>query len=471
VNRRVATHVIAKKGVHRVSTTKPGHAPKRLTATLIEGLRGTGEKYDISDASVQGLVLRVGRSGNKYWLFRFKWNRKGTRITLGFFPGVSLATARERAVASRLLLQRGIDPRKAARSERGSGRDLHSVPALQATKGDDLETRESTTSLAEDAHNIQSPTPEDRTSVLFLAFEYVQHFVRPNRDQPAEVIRILNKDVLPAWRQRDARTITAREVIELLDKIVFRGAPVMANRTADILSQMFKYGVHRAIVENSPVQLLFRPGGKEKKGRRVFSDAEIVAFLHGLPAVCTSPKKVHVLRLLLLTAQRRSTLGLAEWREIDFTERLWRIPAEHDKERREHILPLSDWAISEFKELHNLSKGSRFVLPNAKGTKAASPQLITRSVTRLQERFQAIGIERFKTHDLRRTARTHMSKIGVRKQISERVLNHSMGEVEGTYDLYEYVKEKRAALNRWERQLRKLEASPKSEPPAETVMK
>jgi integrase len=263
----------------------------------------------------------------------------------------------------------------------------------------------------------------------------------------------------------------AREVIERLDAIVARGAPVMANRTADILGQMFKYGIHRTIVSNSPVQLLFKPGGKEKTGKRVFSDKEIIAFLHGLPAVCTAPQKVHIIRLLLLTLQRRSALGLAEWNEVDFEECVWRIPAEHDKERRAHILPLTDWAVSEFKALKTLSKDSRFVVPNKKGDKAANPQLITRSVTRLQERFQAIGIEPFKTHDLRRTGRTHMSKLGVQKHISERVLNHSMGEIEATYDLYEYTKEKRDALKRWEKQLRKLQATPRGEPSAEVVMK
>lgn len=61
------------------------------------------------------------------------------------------------------------------------------------------------------------------------------------------------KDVLPKWRDRDARTISAREVIELLDGIVERHARVMANRTADILAQMFKYGIHRQIVQDSPV--------------------------------------------------------------------------------------------------------------------------------------------------------------------------------------------------------------------------
>lgn len=97
--------------------------------------------------------------------------------------------------------------------------------------------------------------------------------------------RVLNADVLPEWSDRDARTITSREVIELLDKIVDRGSPVMANRTANILSQMFIYGIYRATVADSPVKLMYRPGGSETPAERALSGTELKVFLLncGLP--------------------------------------------------------------------------------------------------------------------------------------------------------------------------------------------
>ncbi|MGO9999879.1 MAG: hypothetical protein ACLPKW_19345, partial [Acetobacteraceae bacterium] len=87
---------------------------------------------------------------------------------------------------------------------------------------------------AEGGRAIPKPTLNDKSSFHFLAYEYVEYFVRPSRDVPEEVIRILLKDALPYWQDRDARTITSREIIERLDAIVARGAPVMANRTAAI---------------------------------------------------------------------------------------------------------------------------------------------------------------------------------------------------------------------------------------------
>jgi len=303
---------------------------------------------------------------------------------------------------------------------------------------------------------LPRPPADDKHSVHFLAYEYVEGYARPNREDPSYAVRVLKKDVLTEWDGRDARTITAREVVELLDKIVRRGSPVMANRTADILGQMFKYGVHRAIVDDSPVKLLFRPGGKEKSRKRVLSEMELTAFVTRLKEACRSKQKQHVLTLLLLTLQRRSELGLAEWKEFDFDAKTWRIPDEHAKNRRGHIVPLTDWAIEELQALKDIAGSSKFVLPSSRRDKAANPRLITRSVARSLPRFQKIGIGAFKPHDLRRTGRTELARLGVSKHIAERVLNHSKDVIEGTYDLYEYLDEKRVALNAWAQRLAKL---------------
>src|ERR1700756_3266161 len=96
-----------------------------------------------------------------------------------------------------------------------------------------------------------------------------------------------------------------------------------------ILSQMFRFGIHRSIVETTPVQLLYRPGGKEKPRARVLSEAELKAFITHLDDASRSQRLPHALRVLLLTLQRRGELALAEWREFDFTDKTWTIPDEH----------------------------------------------------------------------------------------------------------------------------------------------
>lgn len=445
---------IAQEGVHQVSTSPGGVSTKsslrKLTTTQIAALRPGATKRDISDTAVPGLVLRIGVSGSKYWLFRFKLKGRSTRIALGAFPSVSLAQARTAAIENRDLLARGIDPRTAQRPRRHQ----RSAKPLMS----DASNAQATTTAPSPAKPVPAlprPPLDDKHSVHFLAYEYIEGYVRPNRENPGYAVRILEKDVLSEWVGRDARTITAREVVELLDKIVKRGSPVMANRTADILGQMFKYGVHRALVDDSPVKLLFKPGGKEKARKRVFSQAELVAFVTRLDEACRSEQKRRVLMVLLLTLQRRSELGLAEWKEFDFEAKTWCIPDEHAKKRRGHIVPLSDWAIEELQALKDMSGNARFVVPSSRGNKPANPKLITRSVARSLARFQKIGIDTFRPHDLRRTGRTELARLGVSKHIAERVLNHSKEVIEGTYDLYEYLDEKRAALNAWAQRLAK----------------
>jgi integrase len=395
----------------------------RLTAAAVEGLPPRASKYEVTDPGSAGLKLRVSPTGTKSWFYRFYWEGARQRLALGLWPDVSLADAREMAVAARRMIKRGIDPRTAGL--------VSSRPAPRPANVD-LE--------------LGSTNPH---SVASLAAEFMRLHVSPNRKRPDYVHAILHRDVLPRWAKRDARTITPREVIELLDRIVARGSKVMANRTAGILGQMFRFGIHRSLVETSPVQLLYRPGGKEKSRRRVLSEEELRAFTQNLREACRYSKMTHVLRFLLLTLQRREELALASWDEFDFKKKAWSIPDEHSKNGRGHVLPLSGRAVEELLELKKLSGESRYVLPRPDGRGPIDPKYITRSVAKLQSRFRKIGIAHFTAHDLRRTGRTNLGRLGVSRHVAERVLNHTPERIEGTYDVYEYFDEKREALERW----------------------
>jgi integrase len=409
-----------------VTTVRPPKAVARLTSTRVEALKPSKERYEIGDTEVRGLQVRVAPTGVKSWHWRFYWQGKQVRLVLGTWPKVSLAIAHEQAGSARELLRKGIDPRRSG---------LTRATRVKAEK---------------------PPSPGVAGhSVAHLAAEFMARHVKRQRRHPEYVQRILDADVLPRWGSRDARTIKPREVIELLDEIADR-APVMANRLAGLLSQMFRFGIHRSIVETTPVQLLYRPGGKEKPRARVFSEEELKAFITNLDDACRFQRLPHVLRVLLLTLQRRSELALAEWREFNFTEKTWTIPDEHAKAGKGHVLPLSDWVIEELQKLKVMADGSRYVLPNPDNSAPADPKYITRSVARCLKRFRKHGIAAFTPHDLRRTGRTGLARLGVKVDIAERVLNHARERIEATYDVHEYVDEKREALERWAKHLAEL---------------
>ena len=396
----------------------------RFVANALGGL----PPGDHTDPAVLGLQLRVRAKTDGHsrtWLFRYKWRgEEWVRIAIGHFPTMSLAAARERALALRKALDDGIDPRR-ARPRRNS---------------------RSTTLPASTAQT----KPGDHHTVAFLASEFTERYLRPNRKRPEKAEWLLRRDILREWKDRDARTITPREVVDLLDSIVDRGAPVLANRTARILGQMYRFGIQRRIVDSSPVILLTPPGGKEKARKRVLSDDELRTFLDD-PEACTRQEKLtHVIMILLLTGVRTGELAHASWTEFDFKAKTWSVPDEHHKEDEGHIVPLTDPVIEHLTALRALARTAPWVFPTKRDpTKRASPQELGRRLARCMNSFKKAGIQKFNLHDLRRTCRTGLSRLGVLPHIAERILSHKQMGVEAVYDRWQYLPEKREALEKW----------------------
>ncbi len=407
---------VATARAHSVSN-KLAH---RLTASRLPTL-GPG---DHTDPGCQGLQLRVrqkaGGATSRTWLFRYRWRDEWVRLTFGHFPGTDLVEARETANDLRKKLGQGIDPRR-ARPRRNS----------------------------KTAPLPLSSSVADKHSIEFLASEFMERHVKPARKRPEYAQRIIDHDVLSEWRGRDARTIEPHEVISLLDKIVDRGSKVLANRVAGLLAQMFKFGIHRRIVMATPVQLLYRPGGKEKPRERSFSNDELKAFLAHVDEVHREPRTAACLKILLLTGQRRGELAAARWVNVDLKAKTWTIPDADAKAGKGHVVPLTDAAVAEFKILKKLAGKSRFVFPDDEGLQPANPKLITRSVARCQTTWKKKGVEAFTPHDLRRTCRTGLARLKIAPHIAERVLNHAQEKIPGTYDVHDYLDEKRDALEKW----------------------
>lgn len=414
-----------------MATKRPTAArSRRLNASQLGAL----PPGDHTDPSTQGLQFRVRKKAggtSRTWLFRYTWaasDKPWVRMTIGHYPGMDLVDARETAQALRRRIDDGIDPRRARPK-----RDPKAAPLP-----------------------LSAAVVGDKHSIEFLVSEFVERYLNAKRKRPEYAVRILNADVLPQWRGRDARTIEPHEVIELLDRIVDRGAPVMANRVAAIVTQLFKFGIHRRIVTSSPVQLLYRPGGKEKPKERTLSDDELRAYFADPKAATRYARLAHAITILLLTAQRRGELALARWTEVDLKAATWTIPPENSKTGRGHVVPLSDWAVGEFRSLKALAKRSAFVLPANGGSLPIDPKQLTRGVARCQARMAELGIDAFTLHDLRRTCRTGLSRLKIEPHIAERVLNHAQEKIAGTYDVWQYIDEKRVALEKWATHLEEL---------------
>ena len=295
------------------------------------------------------------------------------------------------------------------------------------------------------------PAAGNPHNVTALIKDFTERHLRQRRKHPEYAERILQME-LAGWAHRDARTIKPREVIELLDAIVERRAPVMANRVTGLLSQLFRYGIHRQVVEASPVQLLFRPGGTERPRQRALDDGELAALLANVDEVTNRANRTGIaIRLILLTAVRRSELTGARWSELDLAAEapLWEIPAERTKTGVAFAVPLTPPALEQFRRLKRLADRSPWVFPAEDGDGPTDPKLLTRSIARHLDTFAEHKVSAFTLHDLRRTVRTGLAKLGIRPDIAERCLNHAQPGIIATYDTHQYLDEKRNALTQW----------------------
>src|SRR5580765_45954 len=255
---------------------------KRLTAQTIQSLKPQAQRVDYFDSTTQGFGLRVTPNGIKSWFFLYRINgRRLRRWTIGRYPTLSLAEAREKAkIAAGDLAKEGIDPAAA---------------------------------------KIQS---RDARTVGDLAEEYMtKHAMAKKTSWRADRWQ-LDKDVLPAWRHIPVQNIKRADVVALLDAIANpegRNAPQSAVHVRRLLSKMFNFALSRDYgIEYNPVQGT-EPPAQSSRRTRVLDGREIGKLVHGLDAERDSgyPLTAAWQRLILLTGQRPGEVLAMEWSRLE----------------------------------------------------------------------------------------------------------------------------------------------------------
>ncbi len=390
-----------------------------LTAQFVMSVKAPeAGQIDYWDKRTSGLGLRVSQGGRKAWTVFYRINGRDRRLTLGVFPKIKLADARQLATTALRDAQHGIDPAEEKK--------------------------------------------QARTAQTFgeLAQVYLDRHAKAEKRSWREDERILNNDLLPEWRNRKAFEIKRPDVMTLLDSIVDRGAPIMANRTKALISKVFNFGIKRGIVEANPAQGVDSPA-PERQRDRVLSESEIRALWKALDS---APKKTaSIFRLALLTAQRKGeVLGMA-WSELDLDAGWWTIPAERAKNGLAHRVPCASQAVKLLRSIQSGKHDETLVFRGGRiGKSIANLQKPMRKLR--QEAGKLLAKEEgkpiteetaldFKFHDLRRTAASHMTGLGISRLVVSKILNHAERTVTAVYDRHGYDKEKQIALEKWQRRL------------------
>ena len=434
----------------------------KITATWLEARSEPKNRpqarYDVTVDGREGLMVRIFPSGAVSFRFRYTGPDGARRVmVLGEFGrnGLSLKDAHDLHAQAQRELEKGLDPieeraRRAAEAQR---------------EREARQSADTVASLVEQfVHRKLRAERWDEERGTWLRDPKVK--TRP-RKRPEAAQALLKANLVDARLdgqpvgQMKAQDLTRRQLVRLLDGIVDRGAPVSANRVHALLVQLFNWAAGKDLIPASPMAGIERPGGDETPRDRVLTAAEIRTFWEKLAtAEMAEPTRI-ALKLLLVTAQRRGELTFAKWSHFDLSGKTWTIPVELLKSshsRREkpepHVVPLSALAIELLGELQALTGESAFVLPayaSKKATRSYTERVLSRAVRENRKHF---GIPHFTPHDLRRTAASFMTKIGVPRLHVEKVLNHSTGDIAEVYDRHDYLPEKRAALERWAEHLR-----------------
>lgn len=388
----------------------------KFTDYYIKNLKTQEKDYVVREGN--GFAIYVYASGVKTWYFIYTYAGKKFTMTLGQYPDVSLIDARREYNKNYDILKKdGKNPKAIA------------------------ETIEQQEQL--------------RLTVGKFAIEYMEKYAKKFKKSWATDERVLNKEIIPLWGKRHMDSITRRDAVVLLEKIVSRGAPEMSNKTLKVVRKMFNFAVERAVLDVSPLNKI-KPMGEQKKRSRVLSVEEIPLVWHNLDTARITDRTCKALKLTLVTMQRPGEVCGMHSDEIDGC--WWTIPRERVKNGKPHRVYLTPLAL----EIIGDRKGYIFAAGNGKKpVREGSLSCAINANCPVDEEHaktvkNLLGVATFQPHDLRRTANTHMARLRIPREYRERILNHATGFLDETYDLYEYDDEKQEALTRWSNELERI---------------
>jgi integrase len=376
---------------------------RRLTDKGVARLRPpeTG-RLQIPDAVVPGLWLRVSERGVRSWsvMYRVKGSAKlrggaPQRLTLGRHPIVTCGEARQLARDALALAAKGVDPR-----ERRPPGDTFAAVTEEWL-----------------ARVVQ---PKAKAGKLRTA---------------GEIESLVRRRILPVLGRQAIATVRRPDIHRALDPLVDAGQPRAANKAAALIKRIFAYAIDRSHLEADPSAGMKPPGGEERSRDRALTEDELVAIWRA----CDGLGWPHgpLVRLLILTAQRRSEVAGLSWSELDLERAEWALPAERSKNRRAHVVPLAPAVVAILAALPRWV-GTPYVFPTSRGQPLAGFSRAKRQLDTLS------GTTGWQLHDLRRTAASGMARLGVAPHVISAVLNHaktSDNPVTAVYNRYGYEPE------------------------------
>jgi integrase len=392
-----------------------------LSKLLIDKTKHGSKTVRLSDS--RGMYLEISPSGGKWWRFKYRIGGKEKRISLGVYPDVGLAEARDKREQARKLVAAGIDPtehRKAAEA-----------------------------ALEENTEN----TFEAIAREWFGMFS--KQWVPGHADK---IIRRLELNVFPWIGTRPIKAITAPELLAVMRRMESRGANETAHRALQVCGRVFRFAVATGRAERDPSRDLsgaLAPT-KEKHLASITDPQEVGALLRAIDAYDGSWITRCALRLAPLVFVRPGELRAAQWSEFDFEKSEWRIPATRMKMRVQHVVPLSTQAIAILRDLQPLTGRFALAFPGVRSRfRPMSENTITAALRRMGYSGQDMT-----GHGFRSMASTLLNEQGWNRDAIERQLAHGERDaVRAAYNYAQHLPERRRMMQAWADYLSQLKSN------------
>lgn len=410
--------------------------PKRikpLSAIDVSKAKPKEKEYKLSDGD--GLYLQVTPTGGKLWRLKYRFGGKEKLLSLGTYPQISLADARQRREDARKLLANGVDPGQAKKAQRLSG-------------------------IASGENTFES-----------IAREWFDKFSPGLAPSNTEKIKArLEKDLFPWIGQRPIAELKAPELLAVLRRIEERGAVDTAHRVKQNCGQIFRYAIATGRADFDISAHLKGALARPKKSHfpALTDPKEIAVLLRAIDGFRGTFVVRCALQLAPMFFIRPGEFRHAEWSEINLESAEWNIPIERMKQSKEqkekrkgekHLVPLSRQAVAILKELHPLTGSAKYVFPSTRTKDRPMSENTINSALR------SIGYEQgaITGHGFRATARTLLDEVlGFRPDIIEHQLAHAVKDANGrAYNRTQFVEERRRMMQQWADYLDGLKAGAK----------
>jgi integrase len=375
------------------------------------------------DEVLPGFGLRVTKGGSRIFILQYNVGKKKRRTTLGIW-GAELTTTKARRKAETL---------------RGQVRDRRDpVAERRAAQAETL--------LAE--AQAQAAAAAAAYTVETLISEWTAHHLSARSASYRKRVPVELRGALKPWLTAPAGDFGRTDAVRVLDSVKTLHGPVAANRLRAEARSCWSWAVKRGALAVNPWEATPRPLARETPRERVLTDAEVGAVYNAAGSV-NDPWGVLV-RLLILTGQRRGEVAGMRWSELELEAGNWALPGERTKNHQPHTVPLTAEAVALLRTVKR-RKGSELVFEGPRQTSFSG-------FGKLKDALDAALIKAdqvlspWTMHDLRRTLATGLQRLGVRLEVTEAVLNHVSGSrsgIVGVYQRHGWEREKVEALKAW----------------------